>query len=79
QRPGQLPQLKAQGNGGGLQHTSNGSSQFTNYSSKVDGNKNPRTLGGNGESKDLRQALIGGQTSSDIKGNVNASNSIINL
>ncbi|QHV77702.1 DUF3573 domain-containing protein [Francisella tularensis] len=79
QLQGQLQQLKAQGNGGGLQNTSNGSSQFTTYSSKVDGNKNPRTLGGNGESKDLSQALIGGQTSSDIMGNVNASNSIINL
>ncbi|MBK2062237.1 iron acquisition protein FupA [Francisella tularensis] len=79
QLQGQLQQLKAQGNGGGLQNTYNGSSQFTTYSSKVDGNKNPRTLGGNGESKDLSQALIGGQTSSDIMGNVNASNSIINL
>ncbi|MDE5000840.1 DUF3573 domain-containing protein, partial [Francisella tularensis] len=66
QLQGQLQKLKAQGNGVGLQNTSNGSSQFTTYSSKVYGNKNPRKLGGNGESKDLSQALIGGQTSSDI-------------
>ncbi|APD50015.1 DUF3573 domain-containing protein [Francisella hispaniensis] len=83
QLQGQLQQLKAQGNGqgssGGLQNTSNGSSQFTTYSSKVDGNKNPRTLGGNGASRDLSQALIGDSTSSDIMENVDASNSIINL
>ncbi|ALB01919.1 membrane protein [Francisella persica ATCC VR-331] len=77
----QLQQLKEQGNSGsGLENTSNGgSSQFTTYSSRVDGNKNPRTLGGNGESRDLSQALIGGETSSDIMENVDASNSIINL
>lgn len=80
QLQGQLQQLKAQGNsGGGLENTSNGSSQFTTYSSRVDGNKNPRTLGGNGKSRDLSQALIGGETSSDIMENVNVSNSIINL
>ncbi|OEZ33636.1 hypothetical protein AS144_04030 [Francisella endosymbiont of Amblyomma maculatum] len=80
QLQGQLQQLKAHGNsGGGLENTSNGSSQFTTYSSRVDGNKNPRTLGGNGESRDLSQALIGGETSSDIMENVNVSNSIINL
>ncbi|MDE4986562.1 DUF3573 domain-containing protein, partial [Francisella tularensis subsp. holarctica] len=49
QLQGQLQQLKAQGNGGGLQNTSHGSSQFTTYSSKVDGNENPRTRGGYGE------------------------------
>ena len=80
QLQGQLQQLKAQGNsGGGLENTSNDSSQFTTYSLRVDGNKNPRTLGGNGESRDLSQALIGGETSLDIMENVNASNSIINL
>ena len=80
QLQGQLQQLKAQGNsGGGLENTSNGSSQFTTYSSRVDGNKSPRTLGGNGESRDLSQALIGNETSSDIMENVNASNSIISL
>ncbi|AXH33594.1 DUF3573 domain-containing protein [Francisella opportunistica] len=79
QLQGQLQQLKSQGNGGGLQNTSNGSSQFTTYSSKVDGNKNPGVLVGNGESRDLSQVLIGGETSADIMENVNASNSIINL
>ncbi|MFV9931276.1 MAG: DUF3573 domain-containing protein [Francisella endosymbiont of Hyalomma asiaticum] len=80
QLQGQLQHLKAQGNsGGGLENTSNGSSQFTTYSSRIDGNKNPRTLSVNGKSRDLSQALIGGETSSDIMENVNVSNSIINL
>ena len=80
QLQGQLQQLKAQGNsGGGLENTSNGSSQFTAYSSRVDGNKNPRKLSVNSKSRDLSQALIYGETSSDIMENVNVSNSIINL
>ncbi|AIT09267.1 membrane protein [Candidatus Francisella endociliophora] len=78
QLQGQLQQIKAQK--GGLQNTSNGSSQFTTYSSKVDGNKSPRSIAAAaGAGGDLSQALVGGESASDIMENVNASDSIVNL
>ncbi|MDE5037872.1 DUF3573 domain-containing protein, partial [Francisella tularensis] len=55
QPQGHFQQQKAPGNGGGLQNTSTGSTQFTTYSSKLDVNKNPRTIGCNCESNVLSQ------------------------
>ena len=80
QLQGQLQQIKAQKANGGLQNTSNGSSQFTTYSSKVDGNKTPRSIAAAaGSGGDLSKALVGGESATDIMENVNASDSIIDL
>ncbi|MEY8766678.1 MULTISPECIES: DUF3573 domain-containing protein [Francisella] len=79
QLQGQLQQLKSQNGNGGLKNTSNGSSSFTTYSSKVDGNKNPGSLGGNGEGRDLSRALVSDSDPSDIMQNVSASDSIVSL
>ncbi|WP_407877332.1 DUF3573 domain-containing protein [Francisella sciaenopsi] len=78
QLQGQLQQLKSQDEGG-LKNTSNGKSSFTTYSSKVDGNQGPASLGGNGESRDLSRALVSNSNPSDIMQNVSASDSIVNL
>ncbi|WP_042519086.1 DUF3573 domain-containing protein [Francisella philomiragia] len=78
QLQGQLQQLKSQ-DGGGLKNTSNGKSSFTTYSSKVDGNSNAGSLGGNGEGRDLSKALVSDSNPSDIMQNVSASDSIVNL
>lgn len=73
---GQLHQLKAQG---GVRN-SGGGSQFTTYSSKVDGNKDARSLvAATAPHGDLSQALVAGESASDIMENVNTSNSIVNL
>lgn len=80
QLQGQLQQIKAQKSSGGLQNTSNGSSQFTTYSSKVDGNKSARSIASAaGSGGDLSKALIGDKDATDIMQNVNANDAIVNL
>jgi hypothetical protein len=72
----QLQQIKAEKNSPSY---SSGGSQFTTYSSKVDGNTKYRSIGLATPSGDLSRSLVGDESASDIMENVNSSSSIVNL